>query len=288
MRIAYTMNGLVGGFGKGKNVDNAVKDDYKYQSEIALRYTSKFFREYIVKNNDVDVFIFSWETDKEDQFEKAFNPKKMKLIPQIDFECPAHLRHGNTTRVFAYKSRWYGFKEVMKLKSEYEKENNFKYDLVVNARFDLCYNKAYDFSELVKFTENEWWDDVNTKSTAQFHIPVFPDRLTYGWPDNLNEILDHIFASSSENMDKFSTLFDKMDEYTMPGQCPQWNTISNHFLMVWHLEKLGLLSPSNVKKSFRTYTPARVDNQEGKTDYDIIRYRNLSEEDILKELENEY
>ena len=37
-------------------------------------------------------------------------------------------------------------------------------------------------------------------------------------------------------------LFDKLDEYTSPGQCPQWNTISNHFLMVWHLWKLNLLS----------------------------------------------
>jgi hypothetical protein len=57
--------------------------------------------------------------------------------------------------------------------------------------------------------------------------------------------------------------------------------------MVWHLRKLGLLSTDIVKKSFSTYTPAMVDNQEGKTDYDIIRYRNLSEEDILKELESE-
>ena len=88
-------------------------------------------------------------------------------------------------------------------------------------------------------------------------------------------------------MDNFTTLFDKIDEYTLPGQCPQWNTISNHFLMVWHLRKLGLLSTDIVKKSFSTYTPAMVDNQEGKTDYDIIRYRNLSEEDILKELESE-
>ena len=273
MRIAYTMNGLVGGFGKGKNVDNAGKDDYKYQSEIALRYTSKFFRKYIVENNDVDVFIFSWETDKENQFKKAFNPKKMKLIPQIDFECPEHLKHGNTTRVFAYKSRWYGFKEVMKLKSEYEKENNFKYDLVVNARFDLCYNKPFNFGLL---------------PTNQFHIPIHPDRPNYGWPTESPEILDHMFVSNSKNMDKFSTLFDKMDEYTMPGQCPQWNTISNHFLMVWHLWKLDLLHLDIVKKSFSTYTDGLADNQEGKTDYDIIRYRNLSEEDILKELENEY
>ena len=270
MRIAYTMNGLVGGFGMGKNVDIAGKDDYKYQSELALRYTSKFFRKYIVDNNDVDVFIFSWETDKEKEFKKEFNPKKMKLIPQIDFKCPDHLKEGNTKRVFAYKSRWYGFKEVIKLKSEYEKENNFKYDLVVNARFDLCYNRPIDFS---MFPPN------------QFHIPIYPDRQLYGWPHANPEILDHIFASSSENMDNFTTLFDKMDEYTKPGECPQWNTISNHFLMVWHLRKLGLLSEDTVKKSFSTNSPDKVDNQEGKTDYDIIRFRKLTEDKLREDID---
>ena len=57
--------------------------------------------------------------------------------------------------------------------------------------------------------------------------------------------------------------------------------------MVWHLDKLGLLTTDIVKKSFSTYTGDMVDNQEGKTDYDIIRYRNLSISDIESELENE-
>ena len=57
--------------------------------------------------------------------------------------------------------------------------------------------------------------------------------------------------------------------------------------MVYHLWKLGLLDTDIVKKSFSTYTSDVVDNQEGKTTYDIIRYRNLSSEDIIKEIENE-
>ena len=88
-------------------------------------------------------------------------------------------------------------------------------------------------------------------------------------------------------MDKYSNLFDKLDEYTLPEQCPQWNTISNHFLMVWHLWKLNLLNLDIVKKSFSTYTEQQVSLQEEKADYDIMRYRNLSTEDIIKEVENE-
>ena len=246
--------------------------DYSNQSSLVLRYVSKFLKKYVLENNDVDIFIFSWEVDKLEEFKKYLNPKKIKLIPQIDFEIPQHIKGTNDKRVIAHYSRWYGVKEVMKLKRQYEEENNFKYDLVVNARFDLCYNKPFDFSCL---------------PSNEFHIPIHPDRPTYGWPLENSEILDHIFASSSENMDNYSNLFDKLNEYTLPGQCPQWNTISNHFLMVWHLWKLNLLDLKIVKKSFSTYTEQEVSRQEEKADYDIMRYRNLSTEDIMREVENE-
>ena len=271
MKIAYTLNGLIGGLGNSKNM-NVDLGDYGTESSLVLRYVSKFLKKYVLDNNDVDIFLFSWEVDKEEEFKKYLNPKKMKLIPQIDFEIPEHLKGKNDKRVIAHYSRWYGVKEVMKLKKEYEEENNFKYDLVVNARFDLCYNRLFDFGSL---------------PTNEFHIPIHPDKVYYGWPSENPEILDHIFASSSENMDKYSNLFDKLDEYTLPGQCPQWNTISNHFLMVWHLWKLNLLYLDVVKKSFSTYTSKKVDNQEGKTDYDIMRYRKLSIDDVEEELGNE-
>ena len=64
MRIAYTLNGLIGGISSGKNM-NADVGDYSSQSLLTLRYISKFFKKYVLDNNDVDIFIFSWETDKE-------------------------------------------------------------------------------------------------------------------------------------------------------------------------------------------------------------------------------
>ena len=272
MRIAYTINGLIGGFHNKKTYNIDKLSNYGDESLLTLKYISKFLKKYILKNNDIDIFIFSWQVDKEEEFKKYLNPKKMKLIPQIEFEIPKHLKGKNDKRVIAHYSRWYGVQEVMKLKKQYEEENNFKYDLVVNARFDICWNKPFDFSLL---------------PSNEFHIPIHPDRPNYGWPAENNEILDHIFASNSETMDIYSSLFNFLDEYTMPGYCEQWNTISNHFLMVYHLWKLNLLNTDIVKKSFSTYTGDMVDNQEGKIDYDIIRYRNLSTEDIIKEIENE-
>ena len=269
MRVAYTMNGLIGGL-SGKNSSGSPRDDQL----LVLKYVSKILKKYIVSYNDVDFFIFSWHTDFEEEFIKNLSPKKLKLIPQIDFEIPEHLKNGNISRVIAHKSRWYGFKEVMNLVSKYEKEKGFEYDLVVNARFDICWNKPYYFNKL---------------NLNKFHIPIHPDMSTYGWPEGGHhtavEILDHIFASNSNWMKGYSTMFDFLDEYTLPGQCPQWNTISNHFLMVWHLRKFGLLSEEFVQKSFTNWhdnNPKIVGGSKDEhIDYDIFRYRELTVDDML-------
>ena len=120
--------------------------------------------------------------------------------------------------------------------------------------------------------------------------------MDYGWP-NAPEILDHIFTSNSKWMKHYATMFEHLDEYTLPGQCPQWNTISNHFLMVWHLDKLGLLSDDIISKSFSCWTDWNpnigklgfnsflLSKGIREVDYDIFRYRHLDRETVLKELE---
>ena len=47
-------------------------------------------------------------------------------------------------------------------------------------------------------------------------------------------------ALNPYNMDRFATMFNKLGEYTTPGQCPQWDNISSHMMFPWHLNKLGL------------------------------------------------
>jgi len=267
MKIAYTLNGLIGGL-TGKNSSGSSRDD----QVLVLKYVSNLLQKYIMPQNNVDFFIFSWHTDFMEDFNRHISPQKCKLIPQIDFKIPEHLKGEHINRVIAHKSRWYGFKEVMKLVSEYENEHYFKYDLVVNARFDTCWNKPFKFETL---------------NPNKFHIPIHPDMSTYGWPDggvhtNI-EMLDHVFASRSDWMSGFSSMFDFLDEYTLPGECPQWKTISHHFLMVWHLRKLGLLREDIIKKSFTNLHESNTDIIGGSkdVDYDIFRYRQLSREEVM-------
>ena len=58
-------------------------------------------------------------------------------------------------------SKWYGFKKVMRLRKEYEQENNVEYDLVVNARLDHFWNKDINFSNF---------------DTEKVHLSKFNDR----------------------------------------------------------------------------------------------------------------
>ena len=273
MKIAYTINGLIGGF-SGKNSENVNKTE---DHILILKYIGKTLEKNIAEHNDVDFFIFSWHTDLKDEFLEYLpsTTRVISLLPQIDFKIPKHLEHGNVSRVIGHKSRWYGFKQVMSLVNDYEVENNFEYDLVVNARFDICWTRPYDFSIL-----------DNTK----FHIPGHRNdrHLDWGWPDRAPEIVDHVFASSSSWMKKYSTMFNHLDEYTLPGQCPQWNTISHHFLMVWHLRKLGMLSEETVKKTFGVISDTCKEIIGGtklsNVDYDIFRFMKLSRTEVKNKI----
>ena len=66
MKIAYTINGLLGGF-SGKNSDTNIrttKEDYV----LILKYISNILKKNIAEHNDVDFFVFSWHTDLKDEF----------------------------------------------------------------------------------------------------------------------------------------------------------------------------------------------------------------------------
>ncbi len=263
MKIAYLMNGLIGGLA-GKNYTYADADI----RQKVLEYTSETHHFLQDKDVEIDYFIFSWELDLEKQYTKIYNPKKIKCIPQPVFDVPEHyIKYKDSKywpRIQAHYSRWFGALEVSKMCNEYSLENGIEYDLVVNARLDLCFQNKIDFNKF---------------DPSKFHIAKSIASPNYNWPKNKLEMLDHIFVSSSENMRKFMSLYNNINDYTAPGQCPQWSKISSHFLTVWHLNKLGLLNKETISESNITcydngYHPS--------TDYYIFRYKKLSMEDVIK------
>jgi hypothetical protein len=203
MKIAYLMNGVIGGL-VGKNYEGSeslIKDKI-------VKYISNT-HSFIQKGVEIDYFIFSWE-------------------PELE-------------------------------------ENNIEYDLVINARLDLCFTREINLSQF---------------NPSKFHLAYAVNLPSYNWPRN-SEMIDHIFISNPEYMFKFMEMFTLLNNYTLPGQCPQWKLISNHFLVVWHLDKLNLLKKEIVTDELLKTFDGGYDST-ADVDYYIFRYRKLNLADINK------
>jgi len=82
-----------------------------------------------------------------------------------------------------------------KLKKQYEKDNNFKYDCVIRCRFDYFFTKKYDLN-------NFNFNFLNIKSDCN-HTPY--------------AINDHLALSNSQIMDIYSDIYNNIDHYYNKG-----------------------------------------------------------------------
>ena len=203
MRVAYLMNGVIGGI-KGKSYENYNESSIK--SNI-LKFTSRTHSFLQQEDIEIDYFILSWQPELEEIYIQQYNPIKIKSIPIRTFEVPEHYKDvEDNPRIQAHYSRWYGALEVSKMCKEYSLEHNINYDLLINARLDLCFTRKIN---------------LHNFDPSKFHIAKPINLPHYNWPKN-NEMIDHIFISNPEYMFKFMELFSSINEYTSPGQCPHW------------------------------------------------------------------
>ena len=80
MKIAYTINGLMGSIA-GKNFENKNADHVN----ILAKYVYESIDRRILKNNDVDIFLFSWHENEAKEIDNIFKPKRSSHIKQINF-----------------------------------------------------------------------------------------------------------------------------------------------------------------------------------------------------------
>lgn len=213
MKIALCLHGRVGSM-TGKTYSGT------QDSLEALTISHDNFKQKVIMP-DMDIFLHSWSTEFTEQIVNLYNPKKHLIEPQQQFTIPSYIK-SSPERAFAHLSRWYSFKKAIDLKTEYEKENNFEYDLVMCQRFDAYWEVPVTF---------------NTLDTSKF----------YAGDSHLNkqkEWSDIWFIANSHNMNTFATMYDKIYEYMGPeGEFPsskQWSGISSHFLACFHAGKIGL------------------------------------------------
>lgn len=130
----------------------------------------------------------------------AYEPKKSIVEPQRSFEYLSHLIAAPTAKQTILASQLYSTFKANSLREEYEKENNFKYDLVIRTRFDLHYFKPITISSY----ENE------VKAGKIVVMKKFQDDQERF--QNQDKPMTDIFAfGNSEKMSIFSSVFPEME-----------------------------------------------------------------------------
>jgi hypothetical protein len=175
------------------------------------------------------------------------------------FEIPSYVC-GDHNRKQNHYSRWFSNFSVNKLRQEYEKDNNFKYDFVMTSRFDLAFETDLDFDSLDKeaFYAGNWSAILDSNGRDLFKggrgplydllskDPSIINRLNYtlkGYPYTEEGFLDLWFIANSDNSNKFFNLYNCLDEYTKPSYNLNDSSgkISNHRLSKFHLQQINLL-----------------------------------------------
>tara|TARA_Y100000114_G_scaffold37296_1_gene32916 strand:- start:2467 stop:3165 length:699 start_codon:yes stop_codon:yes gene_type:complete len=158
-----------------------------------------FFKKNLVGFKDMDIFFHSWENSYKGVHHNLTNVDTplniLNYYDPINYIIePQKLNLSNldlSPEVFIHYSMFYSIFMANKIKKDWEKANNFKYDYVIRSRFDVALLEKLSISEIVK-----------EKSIYS------PDVCLYS-----GVISDWFNFSYSEEMDSYTNIFPFMDEF---------------------------------------------------------------------------
>lgn len=144
---------------------------------------------------------------------ECLNPKKIIIEKYKDIEDEIYKLAEKITNKHVYDyppalvSQLRKINLCNKLKTDYERDNNFVYDVVIRSRPDIVLNDVIKLEEL---------NIIHTPKAHSYNI------------------ISDIFAfSTSENMNKYCSLFEKLDEYHDSGKVK----FNPHELLKYHLDR---------------------------------------------------
>jgi hypothetical protein len=165
----------------------------------------EYHYENIIKDNDVTVFLHSWEMPAEEMqaISAKYNAHSFITSPNPTVDLSKYTNTPPSSPNWKVKdgrmstyAQLYAINQCMRTKREYEEYHNIKFDCVVRSRFDFAINVRIPFEEL----------DNN-----KLHIPncrMTPSR------DFGN---DQFAFSSSDNMDKYADAYNHIDNFYNSG-----------------------------------------------------------------------
>lgn len=167
--------------------------------QLYEEYMSKLKFEF---DHEIDFFFHFWGESQNNVLDKL-KPKKYIFEPQIDFNSyietfdTKNKNISNYRPIFNLVSYFYSTKRSFELKDEYEKENNFEYDLVFRVRFDFFMLQTLIFKE----------DRLNLYKNNLFAIDNIRFTLNLKHPEKLFGIGDLLNFSGSKIMRLFNNLY---------------------------------------------------------------------------------
>jgi hypothetical protein len=163
----------------------------------------EFVHKNLLKDNDVTVFIHTWESLEAHEAIIKYQARTWQIDPALTNDLSKYTNvpppQPNWKVKDPARSTWnqlYGIMICNSLKSEFELLYDMKFDWVIRSRFDFALNTTIDFKHL-----------DNTK----LYIPncrITPAR------DFGN---DQFAFSSSENMDKYADTYNHLDKFYDSG-----------------------------------------------------------------------
>lgn len=188
MKIAVCLYGNVGFKEKlgGSDGNNLIP--------LPLEELYKSIKEFILDDNDCDIFIHSWSEDRREEIINLYEPKKYVIEAQKNFAL------SRKSKKHATLSRWYSECKSNELKKNYEIENGFLYDIVLHTRFDLKWFSKIDFKQIEKntFYVSHWNESINKNKLGPYNKSNV--YVNYAF-------MDLWFYSGSKIMDKFSKIY---------------------------------------------------------------------------------
>ena len=190
MKIATCLHGLSRG--------SSVQADGAY---------SEKFSTLLDKIKDSDVFIHCWDEDLKEELKNIFNPQKSifekqksfneekEFFSKLNFSCSTRMAQGDLFKTLSFL---YSRKKAVELKSKYEQENGFEYDVVLVSRFDVGHHK----------------NGLNKTSHLHFDPNLDMSKMYQAYWDQTNAgASDHWFYSCSKNIDTLSLIYDELFSY---------------------------------------------------------------------------
>jgi hypothetical protein len=152
---------------------------------VSLRKNLHNFEEY-------DIFIHTWKGPlNKDCF--LYDPQGI-IIEEQKPVIPTSIKEYSES-AFVHFSMFYSMKESLRILSEYEQANNFKYDLIVRTRFDISLESKIDL-ENFDLKEGVYSPDVCANPAV---------------------ISDWFNFSTSNNIKLYSEIYDNMVSYFKQG-----------------------------------------------------------------------